>query len=158
MTKKHVQLSASPTPNPNAVKFLPNMHFFESGTVEFQKDSEHLNESKLAKKLFEIDGIDIIMIGFNFISVTKSQTTEWESLLEKIRDIIVGHLENDEQVINLEYVEEIRNKKNENASDIEKKIKQILDDEIRPAIAMDGGDVEPSYENGIVTLQLTRCL
>ena len=155
MTKKHVQLSASPTPNPNAVKFLPNMHFFESGTVEFQKDSEHLNESKLAKKLFEIDGIDIIMIGFNFISVTKSQTTEWESLLEKIRDIIVGHLENDEQVINLEYVEEIRNKKNENASDIEKKIKQILDDEIRPAIAMDGGDVElRSYENGIVTLHL----
>ena len=155
MTKKHVQLSASPTPNPNAVKFLPNMHFFESGTVEFQKDSEHLNESKLAKKLFEIDGIDIIMIGFNFISVTKSQTAEWESLLEKIRDIIVGHLENDEQVINLEYVEEIRNKKNENASDIEKKIKQILDDEIRPAIAMDGGDVElRSYENGIVTLHL----
>ena len=71
MTKKHDQLSASPTPNPNAVKFLPNMHFFESGTVEFQKDSEFLNESELAKELFKIEGLDIIMIGFNFISVTK---------------------------------------------------------------------------------------
>ncbi len=155
MAKKHVQLSASPTPNPNAVKFLPNMHFFESGTVEFQKESEELKQSPLAEKLHGIDGIDIIMIGFNFISVTKSQTAEWEVLLEKIRDIIVTHLENDETVINLDYVEAIRQRKSESNSDIEVKIKQILDDEIRPAIAMDGGDVElKGFENGIVTLYL----
>jgi len=155
MSKKHVQLSASPTPNPNAVKFLPNMHFFESGTVEFQKNSAHINESPLAKKLLDIDGLDIIMIGFNFISVTKSQEAEWEHLLEKIRDCIIQHLENDELVINLEHVERIRQKKNENASEIEVKIRQILDDEIRPAIAMDGGDVElKGFENGIVTLHL----
>lgn len=155
MTKKHVQLSASPTPNPNAVKFLPNMHFFESGTVEFQKESERLDESPLAKKLIAIDGIDNVMIGFNFISVTKSQTAEWEELLEKIRDCILSHLENDETVINLEYVDEIRQKKNENASEIEVKIRQILDDEIRPAIAMDGGDIElKSFNDGIVTVHL----
>ncbi|MEK9727266.1 MAG: NifU family protein [Candidatus Margulisiibacteriota bacterium] len=155
MTKKHVQLSASPTPNPNAVKFLPNMHFFESGTVEFQKESTELSESPIASKLFEIDGIDIVMIGFNFISVTKSQEAEWENLLEKIRDCILSHLENNEKVINMEYVENIRQKKNENASEIEIKIREILDDEIRPAIAMDGGDVElKGYDNGIVTLIL----
>jgi len=155
MTKKHVQLSASPTPNPNAVKFLPNMHFFESGTVEFQKESDRLDESPLAKKLIAIDGIDIVMIGFNFISVTKSQTAEWEELLEKIRDCILNHLENDETVINLDYVDEIRQKKNENASEIEVKIRQILDDEIRPAIAMDGGDIElKSFNDGIVTVHL----
>ncbi len=150
-----MQLSASPTPNPNAVKFLPNMHFFESGTVEFQKGSEHIKESPLAEKLIAIDGIDIVMIGFNFISVTKSQEAEWETLLEQIRDCIVSHLENDELVINLDYIEEVRQKKNESSSEIEIKIKQILDDEIRPAIAMDGGDVElKGYENGIVTLHL----
>ena len=155
MSKKHVQLSASPTPNPNAVKFLPNMHFFESGTVEFQKNASDLKESPIASKLFEIEGIDIVMIGFNFISVTKSQESEWENLLEKIRDCILSHLENDEQVINLDYVESIRQKKNENASEIEIKIREILDDEIRPAIAMDGGDVElKGYDNGIVTLVL----
>ena len=95
------------------------------------------------------------MIGFNFISVTKSQESEWENLLEKIRDCILSHLENDELVINLDYVESIRQKKNENASEIEIKIREILDDEIRPAIAMDGGDVElKGYDNGIVTLIL----
>ena len=62
------------------LKFLPNMHFFESGTVEFLKDSEHLNQSPIAEKLFAIDGIDIVMVGFNFISVTKNQTAEWEVL------------------------------------------------------------------------------
>ena len=155
MTKRHVQLSASPTPNPNAVKFLPNMHFFESGTIEFQENNDNLNKSPLAKKLLEIDGIDIVMIGFNFISVTKSQEAEWEVLLEKIRDTIVSHLENDEKVIDLDYLEKVKAEKKESSSEIESKIKEILDDEIRPAIAMDGGDVEfKSFVDGIVTLHL----
>ena len=155
MPKRHVQISASPTPNPHAVKFLPNMHFFESGTVEFQKGSDAIEESPLAKKLLQIEGIDIVMIGFNFISVTKAQQAEWENLLESIRDTIVAHLEDDLLVINLEYVEAIRAKKSESSSEIESKIKKILDDEIRPAIAMDGGDVEfKTFEDGIVTLHL----
>lgn len=155
MAKKHVQLSASPTPNPNAVKFLPNMHFFESGTVEFQPDSDHLDRSPLAKKLLDIEGIQIVMIGFNFISVTKTQVAQWEVLLESIRNVIVSHLENDELVIDLAYIDEQRQERNENASEIEQKIRVILDEEIRPAIAMDGGDVElVGYDNGIVTLRL----
>jgi len=155
MAKRHVQLSASPTPNPNAVKFLPNMHFFESGTIEFQSGNDNLDKSPIAEKLLSIDGIDIVMIGFNFISVTKSQESEWENLLEPIRDQIVSHLENDEKVIDLEYLERIREEKRASGSEIEQKIKEILDDEIRPAIAMDGGDVElKSFEDGIVTLHL----
>ena len=155
MAKRHVQLSASPTPNPNAVKFLPNMHFFESGTIEFQSGNDNLDKSPIAEKLLNIDGIDIVMIGFNFISVTKSQESEWENLLEPIRDQIVTHLENDEKVIDLEYLERIREEKRTSGSEIEQKIKEILDDEIRPAIAMDGGDVElKSFEDGIVTLHL----
>ena len=106
-----MQLSASPTPNPNAVKFLPNMHFFESGTIEFQQGNENLDQSPLAEKLLAIDGIDIVMIGFNFISVTKSQEAEWEVLLEQIRDTIVGHLENDEKVIDLDFLEKVKAEK-----------------------------------------------
>ena len=155
MAKRHVQLSASPTPNPNAVKFLPNMHFFESGTIEFQKESDHLDKSPIANKLLKINGIDIVMIGFNFISVTKSQDAEWENLLEPIRDSIVDHLEKDEKVIDLEYLEKVNEERRTSGSEIEQKIKAILDDEIRPAIAMDGGDVEfKSFEDGIVTLHL----
>ena len=75
--------------------------------------------------------------------------------MEQIRDSIVQHLENDESVIDLEYLEKVKAERSESSSEIESKIKQILDDEIRPAIAMDGGDVEfKSFENGIVTLHL----
>jgi Fe-S cluster biogenesis protein NfuA len=155
MTKKHIQLSASPTPNPNAVKFLPNMHFFESGSVEFQADVDYLSESPLAQQLLAIDGITIVMIGFNFVSVTKTQEAEWEVLLSPIRDTIVAYLESGNPVINRAFVDEWRAKKNANASDIEIKIRQILDDEIRPAIAMDGGDVElVGFDNGVVSLRL----
>ena len=108
MSKKHVQLSSESNTKSKCVKFLPNMHFFESGTVEFQESSDHINESPLAQKLLKVDGIDIVLIGFNFISVTKSQEAEWETLLEIIRDCIVSHLENDELVINLKYIEEVK--------------------------------------------------
>ena len=67
----------------------------------------------------------------------------------------MSHLENDELVIDLAYIDEQRQERNENASEIEQKIRVILDEEIRPAIAMDGGDVElVGYDNGIVTLRL----
>ena len=155
MAKRHVQLSASPTPNPNAVKFLPNMHFFENGSVEFLRGADTIKYSPIAEKLFDIDGIDIIMIGFNFISVTKSETVEWEDLLEDIRDSIVEHLEDDLLVIDQQYLDDINKKRLESSSESEQKIKKILDEEIRPAIAMDGGDVEfRSFENGILTLLL----
>ena len=79
--------------------------FFIPSKKVFLVVNENLDKSPIAEKLLSIDGIDIVMIGFNFISVTKSQESEWENLLEKIRDCILSHLENDELVINLDYVE-----------------------------------------------------
>ena len=64
MTKRHVQLSASPTPNPNAVKFY-QICIFRVGNDRISKNNDNLDKSPLAKKLLEIDGIDIVMVGFN---------------------------------------------------------------------------------------------
>ena len=150
--KETIQLSAMPTPNPNTIKFLPNLSFFEQGTVNFP-NRENKQGSVLVDALFEIEEIEGIMIGSNFISVTKHEKESWDTLIEPIRDTIKEILEEfgtkivDESLIN---VEESYQSDNE---EIAEKIKVILDTEIRPAVAMDGGDILfRSFKNGIVTL------
>ena len=68
-----IQLSAMPTPNPNTIKFLPNMSFFEKGTVNFP-NRENKESSVLVTALFEIEELEGVMIGNNFISVAVTIT------------------------------------------------------------------------------------
>ena len=153
MSENKVELSAMPTPNPNTIKFLPNSNFFDSGTVDFpnKEKSEH---SVLAKALFDIEGVEGVMIGFNFVSVSKNDDVSWEHVLEPIRNAIIDTIESGQPILDDELVKEAQ-KSVQHDDEISQKIQQILDDEIRPAIAMDGGDVSlRSYENGIVTLFL----
>ncbi len=153
MTDKTIELSAMPTPNPNTIKFLPNKDFFEAGSVDFP-NKEKAEGSILPETLFQIDGIEGVMVGHNFVSVTKTSDTTWETVLEVIRNTIIETLSAESDVIKPELVEEAQQSV-EHDDEISQKIQQILDEEIRPAIAMDGGDVSlRSYEDGIVRLYL----
>ena len=92
--------------------------------------------------------------GKNFISINKDTEAGWEDVLENASNVIQSTLENERFKINPELLESRNDNHNENNKDIIK-IKQILDDEIRPAINMDGGDCQfHSYEDGILKLEL----
>ncbi|MBT5855856.1 NifU family protein [bacterium] len=142
-----------PTPNPNTIKFLVNMNFFEKGTVDFET-AESAKGSELPETLFEIEGVTGVMIGFNFVSVTKAEATSWESVLESTRDTILDVIDSGKSVLSDEAFDRA-NQVAEAHGEIAQKIIKILDEEIRPAIAMDGGDVQfISFIDGIVTLKL----
>ena len=149
-----VSISAMPTPNPQAIKFLPSMNVFEgSGALDFP-DAEKAKGNALPEQLFEIDGVDGVMVGSRFVTVTKNPDSTWENLLEPVRDLIVSILESAEPVIS-EASKASLEKVAESQSEVEKQIIDLLDAEIRPAIALDGGDLEfKSLEDGIVTVQL----
>ena len=150
---KTIELSAMPTPNPNTIKFLPNLSFFQSGTIDFP-DAEKGETSPLVKSLFSVEGVSGVMVGFNFISVTKADDATWEHLVEPVRDTIVATLESEDNPIVLSLLSEAEASAAE-MSEIAEKIKAVIDNEIRPAVAMDGGDIIfKSFEDGIVTLQL----
>lgn len=153
MTEKEpIQLSAMPTPNPNTIKFLPNLSFFERGTVNFP-NRDNQDSSVLAKALFELEEIEGVMIGHNFISVTKKDTETWDTLIEPIRDTIRDVLsDHGKDVVDPELIDLEEGFQSDNI-EIAEKIKVILDTEIRPAVAMDGGDILfRSFKDGIVTL------
>ncbi len=140
------------TPNPNTLKFIPGVKVLEEGTVEF-KDKGSAKISNLANLIFLINGIDRVFLATEFVSVTKNDDNNWEILKPQILTAIMDHYASGKEVI----------KKNQNNTDeptvedseVVKQIKDLIDQRVRPAVAMDGGDISfCSFENGVVTLQM----
>ena len=144
------------TPNPQTLKFLPGKVIMKEGTA-FYQNIEEAKDSPFAKRLFRIDGIDGVFFGSDFITITKSQDLDWEVMKPIVLGSIMDHFNsNDETII---YKENLKNidslKENNKDSDIVKQIKELLDTRVRPAVAMDGGDiVYQKFEEGIVYLHM----
>lgn len=151
--QKKLNITAAPTPNPNTIKFMPPESFFEGGTVDFPT-RDRAEGNLLPEELFSIDGVVGVMVGSNFVSVTKDGAARWEDVLEDIRNSLDEVIGSGEQVISDDSLVEAA-KAVEVSGEVAQRIITILNEEIRPAVAMDGGDVAfKSFENGIVTLEL----
>ena len=137
------------TPNPNSLKFLPGKKVSNNGSFEITKKDNIKNE--LVRNILSIDGVEGIFLGKDFLSVNKNDGTSWD----EIKHIVIS-LINDFYTEEKEFV--IDKDLNENSNDlneIEKKIVQILDQKIRPAVAKDGGDIKfKEFKNGVVKVQL----
>ena len=67
------------TPNPASLKFLPGRVVMERGTADF-RSVEEANSSILAQNLFKIEGVEGVFFGSDFISITKSESFDWQIL------------------------------------------------------------------------------
>ena len=137
------------TPNPNSLKFLPGKIVSNGGSFEITKKDDVKNE--LIRNLMSIVGVEGIFLGKDFISINKYDDTSWE----EIKHIVIS-LINDFYSSGKEFViDKSPFDVDENLGEIEKKIVQILDQKIRPAVAKDGGDIKfKEFKNGIVMVQL----
>ena len=151
MTIEPLEIAAEMTPNPNTLKFNINRTLAESGSINFT-DPEKAKGTPLAEKLFEIQNVIGIMVGRDFVTVTKSPSANWQPLVEPITKSLKSLLESGQALFG-----SVAPSTDAPAggSDVETKIRQILDQEIRPAVAMDGGDITfHGFKDGVVTLHL----
>tara|TARA_B110001452_G_scaffold170770_1_gene142927 strand:+ start:3098 stop:3637 length:540 start_codon:yes stop_codon:yes gene_type:complete len=137
------------TPNPNSLKFLPGMIVSNNGSFEINNKDEVKND--LIRNILSINGVEGIFLGKDFISINKYEETSWD----EIKHIVIS-LINDYYASGKEFViNKALNEVDEDLGEIEKKIVQILDQKIRPAVAKDGGDIKfKEFKNGIVKVQL----
>ena len=137
------------TPNPNSLKFLPGKTVSNEGSFEITRKDETNND--LIRNLLSINGVEGIFLGKDFISINKNDEVSWD----EIKHIVIS-LINDFYLSGKECViEKNLTENNEDLKDIEKKIVQILDQKIRPAVAKDGGDIKfREFKDGIVKVQL----
>ena len=137
------------TTNPNSLKFIPGKVVSNSGSFEITKKDDVKND--LIRNILSINGVEGIFLNRDFISINKYDDVSWDD----IKHIIISFI-NDYYSSGKEYVvNKDINESNEKLSEIEKKIVQILDEKIRPAVAKDGGDIKfKEFQDGIVKVQL----
>lgn len=142
------------TPNPESLKFMPGCQVMVMGSAEFYNKDEAIN-SPLALRLFGIEGVKSMFFGPDFITVTKTDDADWETLQLTLMGSIMEHFSNGEDVVTGEVANADTSAINEDDSDIVKQIKELLETRIKPVVAQDGGEIVFSkFEDGIVYLHM----
>jgi Fe-S cluster biogenesis protein NfuA len=146
------------TPNPETMKFVANKLLYPGKSADFP-DAENAKPSPLATELFGFPFIKSVFIASNFVTLTRTNETEWNDVTPSIRQFLKEYLEEGKTIINEEELASVKkestNAVNADDTDIVKRIKELLDNYVRPAVEMDGGAIQfKSYDEGVVSLML----
>ena len=140
------------TPNPNSLKFLSEKTISAIGTEEFQKENAKKMTNSFIKELLNFKGVELVLLSKNFLSVKKTEDTSWNEL----KPMVISHLNHYFENNNEPILKESKKTANLSSEDeTVKKIIDVLDTKIRPAVAKDGGDIKfKSFDNGVVKVEL----
>lgn len=146
------------TPNPETMKFVANKLLYPGKSIDFP-DVESAKPSPLATELFGYPFIKAVFIASNFVTLTKTPETDWNDVIPTIRQFLKEYLEEGKPVINEEEIVTIKQESSNEISadddDVVKRIKELLENYVKPAVEMDGGAIQfKSYDDGVVNLML----
>ena len=146
------------TPNPETMKFVANKLLYPGKSVDFP-DAESAKPSPLATELFGFPFIKAVFVASNFVTLTKTTETDWQDVIPSIRQFLKDYLEEGKPVVNEEEMAAVRpassNEVAADDDDVVKRIKELLDNYVRPAVEMDGGAIQfKSYSEGTVNLSM----
>lgn len=142
------------TPNPLTIKFLPGQTVMEQGVAEF-KAKEEAHVSPLAEQLFQLGDVAGVFFGSDFLSVTKTEDSDWEMLKTRIMAVIMEHFTIGQPLFVEGHAPHEKGAASEEDDELTAQIKELLDTRVRPMVAMDGGDIVfEKFEDGIVYLQM----
>ncbi len=141
------------TPNPATLKFLPGREILGDKTADFA-DADAALLSPLADALFGIPGVARVFLGGDFVTVTKTQESDWQALRPQILGLLMEHLTQNRPILSEHAVLQAEDTDPADA-EIVAQIKDLLDERIRPAVAGDGGDIIfRGFRNGVVSLTM----
>jgi Fe-S cluster biogenesis protein NfuA len=147
------------TPNPETMKFVANKLLYPGKSVDFPDESS-AKPSPLAQQLFTFPFIKSVFIASNFVTLTKTTDTEdWQDVIPTIKQFLKEYLEEGKAVVNEEELSFVKaessNEVHADDDDVVKRIKELLENYVKPAVEMDGGAIQfKSYEEGRVNLML----
>ena len=75
------------TPNPHAAKFVLDRPVPGEGSRSYF-DADAAAGDPLASRLFEIDGVRALLLVDNFVTVTKTESADWDSLVQDVQEAI----------------------------------------------------------------------
>ena len=145
------------TPNPETMKFVANKLLYPGKSIDFA-EVESAKPSPLATELFGFPFIKSVFIASNFVTLTKTPETDWDDIISTIRQFLKEYLEEGKTVLNEEEIVVVKKEGNvidADDDDVVKRIKELLESYVKPAVEMDGGAIQfKSYNEGTVNLML----
>jgi Fe-S cluster biogenesis protein NfuA len=154
-----VSIYTEMTPNPETMKFVANKLLYPGKSVDF-KSEDTASASPLAMQLFSFPFIKSVFIASNFVTLTKTDDTEdWQDVIPSVKQFLKEYLEEGNLIINEEELAAMKtestNEIHINDGDVVKRIKELLENYVKPAVEMDGGAIQfLSYEDGTVNLMM----
>lgn len=160
-TTSPVMLYTEQTPNPESLKFVTNRMLY-TGTADFREAELARDWSPLAAALFELPYVKGVYICNNFVSITKEFNYDWDDVMLKAKSFLKTYVESGETIVREGFAEAYETIENERRAAYEysgddeaivKKIEDLIDTYVRPAVEMDGGNIAfKSFKDGIVTV------
>lgn len=145
------------TPNPETMKFVANKLLYPGKSIDFPEEKD-ATPSPLAQALFAFPFVKGVFIASNFVTLTKTAETEWVEVIPTIRQFLKSYLEEGKEVINEALVpqkEAGEEKFSDADTDVVTRIKEMLENYVKPAVEMDGGAITfIGFDDGIVKLAL----
>ncbi len=147
------------TPNPETMKFVANKLLYPGKSLDIA-DESYATPSPLAKELFSFPFIKSVFIASNFITITKTNDLEdWQDVIPTIKEFLKVYLENGGVIVLEDEVAKMKQEATNTVAadddDVVKRVKELLENYVKPAVEMDGGAIQfKSYNEGVVNLML----
>ena len=159
--EKMVSVYAEANPNPESMKFVMNQQLLPEGQSVDYPNLESAMESPLAQELFNFDYVSRVFIASNFVTITKNSDLEWVKLIPELRTFLKSYVEAGGPIFNEGFSAkkaapaEVGGETSAEDAEISKKVIDLLDNYVRPAVEQDGGNITfKSYNDGVVTVHL----
>ena len=150
MEDKSINIYLEANPNPNSLKFAVDYMLVEPGQNYDFPDLESAEHAPLAAELFSYDYVSRVFYMSNFITVTKTEDKQWLEIQDELKGHIKNYLESGKPIL-----EESAKETKAEETEIDIKIRGLLDEYVKPAVEQDGGAIEyRSFEDGIVKVYL----
>lgn len=142
------------TPNPQTLKFVPDDPVMEGGKPVYFESVEQAEASPLASSLFSLSDVTAVYLAPHFVSVTKVPSADWETLKIEVLTVLMDHFLSGKPAITGEAAANNADE-SEDDSPVVKEIKAVINEKVRPAVAVDGGDIIfHGFDNGVVRLEM----
>lgn len=149
MDSSPAAIDTLPTPNPDALMFKLQEMLVPTGTFEYRTAGQ-ASDAPLPRRLFDLTGVTSVLVAPRFVTVNKDPVFTWPELVPQVKAAIRDFLDSGDMAVpdtDLDYAQY--------SDPVERKIVQILDEFIRPAVAQDGGDIlYRGIDDGIVLVKL----
>ena len=161
--KNPIMIYTEQTPNPESLKFVTNKMLYK-GTADFREEELAKEWSPLGEALFAMPFVKGVYICNNFVTITKEFNFAWPDIMLKLKEFIKEYVSDEKEILKDGFSEAMAAIEEEQGvsynytgeeAELVKKIKELIDTYVKPAVEMDGGNIEfKSFDKGIVTVIL----